>query len=111
MVGELLRERRATVSVAESCTGGLLAERITSVPGSSDYFESGFVTYTKRLKTEILGVAESILEEHGAVSKETAEAMAVGARLRSGSAYALSTTGVAGPGQGGESAPVGDGLR
>jgi nicotinamide-nucleotide amidase len=107
VVGELLRERHATVSVAESCTGGLLAERITSVPGSSDYFESGFVTYTKRLKADLLGVPESILAAHGAVSKETAEAMAVGARQRSGSTYALSTTGVAGPGQGGEAAPVG----
>ncbi len=107
VVGELLRQRHATVSVAESCTGGLLAERLTSIPGSSDYFESGFVTYSKRMKAELLGVPESTLAEHGAVSKETAEAMAVGARLRSGSSYALSTTGVAGPGQGGEAAPVG----
>ena len=107
VLGELLRERRATVSVAESCTGGLLAERLTSIPGSSEYFESGFVTYTKRMKAELLGVPEATLAEHGAVSKETAEAMAVGARLLSGSTYALSTTGVAGPGQGGETAPVG----
>ena len=107
VLGELLRERHATVSVAESCTGGLLAERLTSIPGSSDYFESGFVTYTKRMKAELLGVPESILAAHGAVSKETAEAMALGARSRSGSSYALSTTGVAGPGQGGEEAPVG----
>ena len=102
VVGELLRQRKATVSVAESCTGGLLAERLTSVPGSSDYFEAGFVTYTRRLKAELLGVTTDPL-----VSKETAEAMAVGARQRTGSTYALSTTGVAGPGQGGETAPVG----
>lgn len=107
VVGELLRQHKATVSVAESCTGGLLAERITSVPGSSDYFEAGFVTYTRRLKTELLGVSEAVLESAGAVSKETAEAMAMGARRRTGSTYALAVTGVAGPGQGGESAPVG----
>jgi len=107
VVGELLRQNRATLSVAESITGGLLAERITSVPGSSDYFEGGFVTYTKRMKTELLGVSEAILEASGAVSQETAEAMAIGARRRTGSTYALAVTGVAGPGQGGESAPVG----
>src|SRR5882672_10644576 len=107
VVGELLRQHRATLSVAESCTGGLLAERMTSVPGSSDYFEAGFVTYAKRLKTELLGVSEAVLESAGAVSKETAEAMAIGARRRTGSTYALAVTGVAGPGQGGETAPVG----
>src|SRR5260221_4269201 len=107
VVGELLRQNRATLSVAESCTGGLLAERITSVPGSSDYFEGGFVTYTKRLKTELLGVSEAVLESAGAVSQETAEAMAIGARRRTGSTYALAVTGVAGPGQGSEIAPVG----
>src|SRR5207302_8377457 len=107
VVGEMLRKRQATVAVAESVTGGMLAERITSVPGSSDYFVGGFVTYTKRMKTELLGVSEAILETEGAVSKETAEAMAMGARRRTGSTYALSVTGVAGPGQGGESAPVG----
>jgi nicotinamide-nucleotide amidase len=107
VVGELLRQHKATLSVAESCTGGLLAERITSVPGSSDYFEGGFVTYSKRLKVELLGVSEAVLESSGAVSKETAEAMAVGARRRTGSTYALSVTGVAGPDQGGEAAPVG----
>src|SRR5258705_8085499 len=82
VVGELLRQNRATVSVAESITGGLLAERVTSVPGSSDYFEGGFVTYTKRMKTELLGVSETILEASGAVRPETAEAMAIGARKR-----------------------------
>jgi nicotinamide-nucleotide amidase len=97
----------ATLAVAESCTGGLLAERVTSVPGSSDYFLGGFVTYTRRMKTELLGVSEDILATCGAVSKETAEAMALGARLRTGATYALSITGVAGPGSGGESAPVG----
>jgi nicotinamide-nucleotide amidase len=111
VVGDLLRKLRATVSVAESCTGGMLGERFTSVPGSSDYFAGGFITYTDAMKVELLGVTPEILEEHGAVSKPTAEAMAVGARRRTGSTYALSITGVAGPekptGPGIESAPVG----
>src|SRR5206468_3324486 len=107
VVGELLGQYKATLSVAEGCTGGLLAERINSVLGSSDYFEAGFVTYTKRLKTELLGVSAAVLESAGAVSQETAEAMAIGARRRTGSTYALSVTGVAGPGQGSEAAPVG----
>jgi len=106
-VGGLLRENRATVSVAESCTGGLLAERFTSVPGSSDYFDGGFITYSNRMKTELLGVDEALLTQFGAVSSEAAEAMAVGARRRTGSTYAISITGVAGPDQAGESAPVG----
>src|SRR6266436_1739614 len=67
VVGELLRQHKATVSVADSCTGGLLAERLTSVPGSSDYFEAGFVTYTRRVKAELLGVSEAVLESAGAV--------------------------------------------
>jgi nicotinamide-nucleotide amidase len=107
VVGELLRIRHATVSVAESCTGGMLGERFTSVPGSSDYFAGGFITYTNAMKVEMLGVTPEILEEHGAVSKPTAEAMAVGARRRTGSTYALSITGVAGPNPGTEAAPVG----
>src|SRR5207248_8100361 len=69
VVGELLRSRQATISVAESCTGGMLADRITSVPGASDYFEAGFITYTRRMKTEALGVPESLLTEKGAVSQ------------------------------------------
>ena len=107
VVGEILRKQHATLVVAESATGGLLAERITSVPGSSDFFLGGFVTYTKRMKAEILGVAEETLARFGAVSRETAEAMALGARIRTGASYALSITGVAGPATGGESAPVG----
>ena len=107
VVGDLLRKIRATVSVAESCTGGMLGERFTSVPGSSDYFAGGFIAYTNAMKVELLGVAPEILEEHGAVSKPTAEAMAVGARRRTGSTYALSITGVAGPNPGTEAVPVG----
>ena len=107
VVGEMLRERHNTLSVAESCTGGLLGERITSVAGSSAYFLGGFITYASRMKVEWLGVPEDIIARCGAVSKETAEAMALGARRRTGSTYALAITGVAGPDAGGEKAPVG----
>jgi nicotinamide-nucleotide amidase len=107
VVGNLLRDRRATVSVAESCTGGMLGERLTSVPGSSDYFVGGFITYADAMKVELLGVPAEVLEQHGAVSQETAEAMAAGARRRTGSTYALSITGVAGPDGGSEAKPVG----
>ena len=107
VVGDMLRERHNTLSVAESCTGGLLGERITSVPGSSTYFLGGFITYASRMKVEWLGVPEETIAEFGAVSKETAEAMALGARRRTGSTYSLAITGVAGPDPGGENAPVG----
>ena len=107
VVGELLRRNGATVAVAESATGGMLGERFTSVPGSSDYFAGGFITYNNAMKTELLGVDPEILEAHGAVSQETAEAMAVGARRRTNATYALSITGEAGPNPGSEGAPVG----
>ncbi len=97
-VGRRLREKQATLSVAESCTGGMLAERITSVAGSSDYFLGGFLVYTERLKTELLGVEEALLREHTAVSEPVARAMAEQARRRTGSTYAIAVTGVAGPG-------------
>jgi nicotinamide-nucleotide amidase len=105
-VGELLKKHIATLSVAESCTGGLLAQRITSVPGSSNYFMGGFVTYTNKMKTDCLGVPEEILHECGAVSREVAEAMAIGARRRTGSTFALAITGEAGP-EAKENVPVG----
>jgi PncC family amidohydrolase len=85
----------------------MLGERFTSVPGSSDYFAGGFITYTSAMKRDLLGVDPQVLEQHGAVSKATAEAMAAGARRRTGSSYALSVTGVAGPDSGGENEPVG----
>ncbi len=107
VAGDLLRKNRATVSVAESCTGGMLGERFTSVPGSSDYFAGGFITYTNAMKIELLGVPREILEQFGAVSRETAEAMAAGARLRTNSTYAISITGVAGPDPGSDAAPAG----
>jgi nicotinamide-nucleotide amidase len=107
VVGDMLRDRHNTLTVAESCTGGLLGERITSVPGSSTYFLGGFITYSNRMKVECLGVPEETIAEFGAVSKETAEAMALGARRRTGSTYALAITGVAGPDGGSDKKPVG----
>lgn len=107
VVGELLRASGATLTVAESCTGGLLAERITAVPGSSDYFLGGVVTYSNVWKTRMLGVPESLLAEHGAVSEAVARAMAEGARRNFAADYSLSITGVAGPGGGSDEKPVG----
>jgi nicotinamide-nucleotide amidase len=107
VIGRLLRERRETVAVAESCTGGMLGERITSVPGSSGYFAGGFLTYSPRMKIELLGVDARIIAAFGVVSEEVARAMAEGARKRTGAVYALSTTGVAGPDGGTEATPVG----
>lgn len=95
--GALLRERDASLSVAESCTGGLVAERITSVPGSSDYFRGGFLVYTNEMKTSLLGVDPDLIAAHTAVSEPVARAMAELARERTRSTYALSVTGYAGP--------------
>src|SRR5581483_8300974 len=106
VVGDLLRQARATVAVAESCTGGMLGERFTTIAGSSDYFIGGFITYSNKLKIELLGVPPETIDEFGAVSPQTAEAMAVGARKRSGATYAIAITGVAGP-KGSEAKPVG----
>jgi len=97
VVGDLLRARHASLSVAESVTGGLLGGRITAVPGSSDYFVGGFLTYSDKMKEQLLGVPEQLIAEHSAVSEPVAKAMAEGARKRTGSDYALSMTGYAGP--------------
>ncbi len=98
VVGNLLRKHHATLAVAESCTGGMLGERLTTVPGSSDYFVGGFIVYSNGMKVELLGVPPEILERFGPVSREAAEAMAAGTRRRTGTSYALAITGVAGPG-------------
>jgi nicotinamide-nucleotide amidase len=97
VIGDLLRARHASLSVAESATGGLLGGRITAVPSASDYFRGGFVTYSDQMKTQLLGVPADLLAEHTAVSEPVAKAMAEGARQRTGSDYALSITGYAGP--------------
>ena len=107
VVGRLLGERGFTLSVAESCTGGLLGHRLTNVAGSSAYFERGVVVYSNRAKQELLGVSEEILRTHGAVSGPCAEAMARGICERSGSACGLAVTGIAGPDGGTPQKPVG----
>ncbi|HVH64721.1 MAG TPA: nicotinamide-nucleotide amidohydrolase family protein, partial [Candidatus Acidoferrum sp.] len=97
-VGDQLRERRQTVAVAESCTGGLLGAAFTDVPGSSDYFLGGVIAYDNRVKIEQLGVPVEVIERTGAVSAETAAAMASGVQRLLGADLGLSITGVAGPG-------------
>jgi nicotinamide-nucleotide amidase len=106
-VGELLRRRGLTLSVAESCTGGLLSAMLTDAPGSSDFLLGGAVVYANRAKTEMLGVSQEILRAHGAVSAETAHAMAEGARAIVDADLAVSITGIAGPGGGSDDKPVG----
>jgi nicotinamide-nucleotide amidase len=107
VVGKLLTERKETLSVAESCTGGLIGMRLTDVPGSSAYFLEGAVTYSNEAKIRTLKVPREVLDKFGAVSAETAEAMAKGIRERSGSDYAVAVTGIAGPDGGSEEKPVG----
>ncbi len=106
-IGDLLSQRRWTLAVAESCTGGLLGHRITNVPGSSTYFQGGVISYSNEAKERILGVPHKTLMEHGAVSKETALAMAQGARRLFDTDVALSVTGIAGPAGGTPEKPVG----
>ncbi len=107
VVGRMLSESGETLAVAESCTGGLIGMRLTEVPGSSAYFLEGAVTYSNEAKMRTLGVPETTLAEHGAVSAETAEAMAGGIRERAGADYGIAVTGIAGPGGGSAEKPVG----
>jgi nicotinamide-nucleotide amidase len=107
VVGRLLAERGETVAVAESCTGGLISHRITEVPGSSAYFVDGVVAYANVSKIRMLNVPAEMIERFGAVSVEVAEAMATGMREVSGTDYAISATGIAGPAGGSDSKPVG----
>jgi nicotinamide-nucleotide amidase len=107
VVGRKLEKLHATIAVAESATGGGLADRISSVPGCSRWFLGGFVTYTRRMKTDLLGISPDLLNKYGTVSAETAEAMAVGARRRTGATWTVSVTGNAGPTVDDEQAPVG----
>ena len=107
VVGAMLTERKLTIAVAESCTGGMIANRITNVSGSSAYFNRAFVTYSDKSKTELLSVPKELISARGAVSREVAEAMAIGARANAGVDIALSTTGIAGPTGGTAEKPVG----
>ncbi|MBT5876800.1 MAG: competence/damage-inducible protein A [Candidatus Latescibacteria bacterium] len=107
VVGQLLAQRNETIAVAESCTGGLISDRLTDVSGSSSYFQQGIITYSNEAKIAHLGVPAQTIEQHGAVSAETAEAMAEGIRRVGKSTYGLSTTGVAGPTGGSDAKPVG----
>lgn len=106
-VGKLLIEKKATIAIAESCTGGLISHKMTSVPGSSAYFLFSFVTYANQAKIDVLGVAPETIATHGSVHEITAKEMAEGARRRSGATYGLSTSGIAGPDGGTDEKPVG----
>ena len=104
---ERLRKAGARVATAESCTGGLIAGALTAIAGSSDVVDRGFVTYSNAAKTEMLGVPAALIEAHGAVSAEVAQAMAEGALARSNATRTVAVTGVAGPGGGSDAKPVG----
>jgi len=106
-VQRIMVERRLTLSSAESCTGGLFGHVLTEVPGSSEYYLGGIISYSDELKREELGVDAQTLEKHGAVSAQTCVAMAEGARRRYRSSMAVAVTGIAGPAGGSDSKPVG----
>lgn len=104
---DLCRDRGLTLATAESCTGGLIAATLTAVAGSSDVLDRGFVTYSNRAKSEVLGVPEALITRRGAISAEVARAMAEGALERSSAALTVACTGIAGPGGGSAEKPVG----
>jgi PncC family amidohydrolase len=106
-IGDHLREKGWTLSIAESCTGGLICDRITNVPGSSDYFMGGMVTYSNESKAEHLGIPPDYIKKYGAVSSRVAKRMAEGVRKAFQTNFGLSTTGVAGPTGGTKRAPIG----
>jgi len=106
-LARVLRQRGGSIATAESCTGGLIAAACTSVAGSSDWFERGFVTYSNEAKTQMLGVPAALIAQHGAVSEEVARAMAEGALRQSTARLAVAVTGIAGPGGAVPGKPVG----
>jgi len=106
-LAQILLSRNWTISLAESCTGGLVCTSLTELAGSSQWFERGYITYSNLAKTECLGVPNQLIETYGAVSEEVAKHMAEGARLNSGSDVAISITGIAGPSGGSAEKPVG----
>jgi len=107
LIGDLLRERGWTLSIAESCTGGLVCDRITDVPGSSDYFEGGMVNYSNESKAKHLRISLNYVKKYGAVSPQVARKMAQGVRETFRTTFGLSTTGVAGPAGGTKRSPIG----
>jgi nicotinamide-nucleotide amidase len=107
VIGDRLREKGWTLSIAESCTGGLISDRITNVSGSSDYFEGGMVTYSNESKAKYLGVPLDYIRKYGAVSPQVARKMAQGVRKAFNTTFGLSTTGVAGPTGGTKRSPIG----
>jgi len=107
VIGDILLNRCQNIAVAESCTGGLICSRLTDIPGASNWFERGFITYSNRAKNELLEVPESLIKVHGAVSEQVAAAMAEGARKNSGAYWSAATTGIAGPDGGTPEKPVG----
>ncbi len=107
VIGDLLRERKWTLSIAESCTGGLICDRITNVSGSSNYFMGGMVTYSNESKAKYLGVPLDDIKRYGAVSRPVAKKMAQGVRKGFNTTFGLSTTGVAGPTGGTKRSPMG----
>ncbi|MHC4086075.1 MAG: competence/damage-inducible protein A [Planctomycetota bacterium] len=107
VVGEKLAQQKQTIAVAESCTGGSIAKLLTDIPGASRYFTHGWVTYSNDAKRSELGVPVHLIEQHGAVSEQVAEAMARGARKRAGTTFAIGVTGIAGPTGAGEQKPIG----
>jgi nicotinamide-nucleotide amidase len=106
-LGEILCKKNAKLTIAESCTGGAISEAITSVSGSSQWFEFGFVTYANSAKRQLLGISEETLEQYGAVSEQVVKQMAQGAIKQSEADYAIAVSGVAGPDGGTEEKPVG----
>jgi nicotinamide-nucleotide amidase len=106
-VGKLLSDQRKTLATAESCTGGLIGHMITEIPGSSNYYLGGFVVYSNEAKTNDCDVPKTMLDEFGAVSPQVAEALAIGVRKKFGSDYGVGVTGIAGPGGGTATKPVG----
>lgn len=106
-VAALLTEQKLTLAVAESCTGGALCQALTDIPGSSNWFDRGFITYSNQAKVEMLGVSSTLLEQYGAVSFEAARAMVEGVHGRSNAELAIAITGIAGPGGGTAQKPVG----
>jgi nicotinamide-nucleotide amidase len=107
VIAGILTERKMTIAVAESCTGGLITNRLTDVSGSSEYLERGLVTYSNQAKINLLDVPAEVIEKHGAVSEETARLMAEGVRKIAGTDLGLSSTGIAGPTGGSKEKPVG----